>query len=151
MPTEINIVLVRPIYPRNIGMCARAIANMGASKLILIAPQCELSEEAHQGAACAQSILAMTKIYSSLENFYAHEGEGLRIAFSTRKSKIRQSENWQIQLQKLKIEFSEQVLPSNIYLFFGSEDDGLTAEEIKLAFKQFVNLDKQLLVTVGQP
>ena len=60
----VHIVLVKPIYPRNIGMCARAIANFGFQSLIVVAAQTEIGHEAKQGAAHAQRILRNARIYA---------------------------------------------------------------------------------------
>ena len=87
--TRVNVVLVRPMYPRNIGMCARSMANMGTGRLVLIAPQCELDYDAQQGATHAQEILKEAKTYKSLDAFYNEEGEGVRIALSGRAGELR--------------------------------------------------------------
>ena len=39
MPSGIAVILVRPRFPENVGMAARAMANMGVSELILVAPE----------------------------------------------------------------------------------------------------------------
>ena len=65
----LSIVLMRPIYPRNIGMCARALSNMGGGDVICIAPQCELDDEMKEGAAGAQDQLQRLKIY---DDFHGH-------------------------------------------------------------------------------
>ena len=54
-PFDVRVVLVRPIYERNIGAASRAMANMGFKQLILIDPKCELTYEAQQAAATAQT------------------------------------------------------------------------------------------------
>lgn len=130
---RITVVLCRPIYPRNIGMCARAMANMGLSRLVLIAPQNELNFEAKQGATKAQEILSGAKIFDSLSEFYADEGEGVRIALSARVGQLRAPERFDLKLASLKRKkdslFNDSATP--IYLLFGPEDDGLNDEEIR--------------------
>jgi tRNA/rRNA methyltransferase len=39
MPHALAVILVRPRFPENIGMVARAMANMGADDLILVSPE----------------------------------------------------------------------------------------------------------------
>lgn len=39
MLNKVRVILVRPRFPENIGMTARAMANMGASDLVLIEPE----------------------------------------------------------------------------------------------------------------
>jgi TrmH family RNA methyltransferase len=129
--TRINVVLVRPMYPRNIGMCARTMSNMGVSRLVLVAPQCDLDYEAQQGATHAQEILRSARIYSSLEEFYENEGEGVRVALSGRSGELRSPIRLDTMLSNVKE--SSRLLNSSdpLYLFFGAEDDGLSDTEIK--------------------
>ena len=54
---QINVVLVRSLYDRNIGSSSRAMANMGAHRLILVNPQCEITYEAQLAAATGQEAL----------------------------------------------------------------------------------------------
>lgn len=91
MMENLRIVLVRPKYPRNIGMVARAMSNYGAKQLILIEPRCELDEEAREGAAHAQAQLQKAMIYPHWQRFYEWEPEGIRIAFSARDGKRRET------------------------------------------------------------
>ncbi len=156
----ISVVLVRTIYPRNIGMAARALANMGGGQLILIAPQCELDEEARQGAAGAQGPLREAKKYRSWDEFYAQEGEGARFAFSARDGRLREAECFAERLEKLQEAQSPFLTRTElpIYLIFGPEDDGLTTEDMHLAhficrlptYGEFtsLNLSHAVLLTV---
>ena len=68
---RLHVVLHRPIYPRNVGMCARAIGNMGAGRLIIVGRDEPLGDESKQGAAHAQEILRTATFYKNLEDFYA--------------------------------------------------------------------------------
>ncbi len=131
---RITVVLVRPIYPRNIGMCARAMANMGVHHLVLIAPQCELTEDAKQGATKAQKVLREALVYPTLQEFYDVEGEGVRIALSGRGGRLRMPERLDQKLEVLSKGLEPQILDPTtlIYLLFGPEDDGLNDEEIRL-------------------
>jgi TrmH family RNA methyltransferase len=123
---RVHVVLNRPIYPRNVGMCARAVANMGLADLIIIGPRAELShEEAKQGAANAQSVLASARIYPNLDSFFAKEGEGVRIALSGRDGRLICSSEFGHRANLLNT-------PEPLYLFFGPEDDGLSNEETHL-------------------
>ncbi|HVK61220.1 MAG TPA: RNA methyltransferase [Bdellovibrionales bacterium] len=128
LESRIAIVLHRSIYPRNVGMCARAMANMGLSHLILV-EGVELNDEAKQGAAHAQDILRNSKSYKTIDDFFAAEGEGVRIALSGKDARIKVPEDLSATLQKA-LGDSEHRLRSkeSIYLFFGAEDDGLTPE-----------------------
>lgn len=119
----INIVLVRPIYARNVGMVARSMENYGANRLILIDPKTKLGFEANQGAANGQRPLEEITIYKSWKDFYKKEPEGFRIAFSCRSGKSRQVEKYSDFLSQNKI-------PKDLFLIFGPEDMGLSDDDL---------------------
>lgn len=126
---QIRIVLVRPKYPRNIGMVARAMSNYGLRHLILIDPQCDLNQESKEGAAHAQDILNTATIYPHWQRFYDWEHEGIRIAFSARDGRRRETFDFSKSLvddQELK----ESMCTKNTYLIFGPEDHGLAESDL---------------------
>ena len=130
----IKIVLVRSEYAMNVGMAARAGANMGAHELILVDPQCRLGVKAKQGAAGAQDLLKKHKSYKSWDDFYKTEPEGIRIAFSRRGGKKRHVFTLEEVLKKIKkLKTKEQRI---LYLIFGPEDNGLDKDD--LAFVHYV-------------
>lgn len=126
---KLNVVLVRSEYSSNVGAAARAMANMGGDRLILIDPQCEVNDRAREMAAGAQEQLRSAIVYSSWKEFFAHEGEGLRLALTRRSGRQRKI----FPLKEKLCELSEA--PENIYLIFGPEADGLNADD--LAFVNF--------------
>lgn len=132
MKPFITIVLVKTIYPSNIGSAARAAANMGAQRLVLVNPQCEINSKAKQGAAGAQSMLQSHETYKSWDEFYATEGNGIRFAFTRRGGKNRQVDSFKKRLASLQQEDSEN-FNQPLYFIFGPEDNGLAAEDIELA------------------
>lgn len=131
----INVVLIRTLYDRNIGSSSRAMANMGAKRLILINPQCEVTYEAQLAAATGQTALQNRTVYASTSDFLASEPEGLRIAFTARDGKGRSTRDFQETLKWLEqnspyfIENKSE--PLHIYLIFGAEDAGLSADEVQ--------------------
>lgn len=133
---QIRIVLVRPKYPRNIGMVARAMSNYGLKHLILIEPQCELTIEANEGAAHAQDILSSCTIYPHWQRFYDWETEGIRIAFSARDGRRRETFNFAEALsadEELKSALSHKTT----YLIFGPEDHGLAEKDLDFVHRIF--------------
>ena len=130
----VHVVLVKPIYPRNIGMCARAIANFGLQGLVIVAPQTKIGHIAKQGAAHAQRILREARIYESMDQFYLSEGEGVRIALSGKDARLKRSDRIEETLSKITADPAHPIQSSlfPIYLFFGAEDDGLAADEMAL-------------------
>jgi TrmH family RNA methyltransferase len=131
---RIAIVLHRPIYPRNVGMCARALANMGGTRLIIVGREEPLGDEAKQGAAHAQDVLRNATFYKSLEEFYASEGEGVRIALSGKDARLKVPDDLEETVVACLAEPEHRLHDRNdtIYLIFGTEDDGLSAEEMDL-------------------
>lgn len=125
---NLHVVLVRTETSGNLGAAARAAANMGCRRLILVDPKCAIDDDAKMMAAGAQDSLKRAIIYPGWEDFYAQEGDGLRIAFSRRGGRKR------------KVFSFDEVLPKagdyeNIYLIFGPEKDGLDSPD--LAFVNF--------------
>ncbi|HPM25144.1 MAG TPA: TrmH family RNA methyltransferase, partial [Phycisphaerae bacterium] len=45
MLTNVRIVLISPSGPANIGAACRAMANMGLSELVIVAPRCAVDDE----------------------------------------------------------------------------------------------------------
>lgn len=127
----LNVVLVRPSYSRNVGSVSRAMANMGANRLILIHPQCEINLEARQGAAGAQTHLLERTCYDSWSSFFLEENDGIRIAFSARGRKETDTFNFSTRIQKLNEDgiFNQRPL----YLIFGPENHGLKNSDIEYA------------------
>lgn len=69
--SRIRIVLVGTTHPGNIGAAARAMKNMGLTRLVLVAPQVWPAREALSMAASALDILDHTKVVSTLEEAIA--------------------------------------------------------------------------------
>ncbi len=139
VPYQINVVLVRPLYERNIGAVARAMTNMGASRYILIGRQCELTIEANHAAASGQKPFQERIEYSNWDEFIANEDpDGIRLCFTARDGRGRLVYDFQETLQRLLHEsplFLEQDVtvdnPAQLYLIFGPEDWGLNAKDLE--------------------
>lgn len=127
---RIHAVLVRTEYPGNIGSAARALANMGGDRLILVDPRCEVNSKAKQMAAGSQEKLASFTRYNNWDEFYANEGDGVRIALTRRGGRKRKVFPLREKLGEIK-----ESAPQDIYLIFGPEADGLDSGD--LAFVNF--------------
>ncbi len=135
---DLRVVLVRPLYERNVGATSRAMSNMGFDKLILIDPKCEFTIEANKAAASGQKAFENKIIYSSWEHFWQHEpDDSLRLSFTARDGRGRAARpvddvlSWVVENSPLfqTKEHSEGNIV--IHLFFGPEDWGLNADDIK--------------------
>ncbi len=132
---DLRIVLVRPLYDRNVGAASRAMTNMGISKLILIAPQCDITFAAQQAAARGQEPLREVQIYQNWEDFFKSEPEGIRISFTARDGRARQIHDTEyvytkITQSELFLKSVKKAIP--IYFFFGPEDCGLSDQDLNL-------------------
>ena len=63
---HVRIVLVRPTHPGNIGATARAMRNMGLSRLMLVEPQDFPSDTAAARAAGADDVLTSAEVLPML-------------------------------------------------------------------------------------
>lgn len=126
---HLRVVLVRPKYARNVGMVARAMANYGLKHLILIEPQCSIDDEAREGAANAQEVLKNAIIYPHWQRFYDWEHEGIRIAFSARDGKHRESFDFAASLADDEL-FVGELRSKAAYFIFGPEDHGLATDDL---------------------
>lgn len=134
------VVLHRPIYPRNIGMCARAMGNLGCGELHIIAPRCDwqdatVQHEARQGATHGGGILDRAHVHLSLQDFLESSGQGVKIAFSARDGYGKRVSDLSELLGKFRDQASHPVWnpQTHLQLHFGTEDDGLSLEELEPA------------------
>jgi tRNA/rRNA methyltransferase len=133
MIRSIDVVLVRSEYPSNIGASARAMANLGANRLILVDPQCEINSKGKQSAAGAQRHLEERITYKSWDEFYQNEAEGIRIALTRRGGKKRRVGPLEKTLKTIARKKKKPGNRNKIYLLFGPEADGLNAEDMGFA------------------
>lgn len=133
MKFSLNVVLVRTMHASNVGATARVMDNMGASRLILVDPQCDIDMSARFAAASSQKFLNNRTWYASWDEFYENESPGLRVAFTPKDGKGRAVKWANDSFEALKTHsiFSE-ISPTPIYLIFGSEDHGLDTADLEL-------------------
>jgi len=123
---NIRIVLVNTSHPGNIGAAARAMKNMGLSKLYLVDPQEFPSPKAVWRAANASELLDDVVVVDTLSE--AIEDCALVVGTSARERRIP----WPMLTprecgEKAWAESSEH----EIAIIFGREDRGLTNEELQ--------------------
>lgn len=126
-PDQVSIVLVNTSHPGNIGAAARAMKNMGLSRLVLVQPVDFPSGVAVGRAVSALDILERTTVCESLQE--ATADCGLIIGASARSRKIP----WPVLTPE---ECAEKVIhacrANKVALVFGREDSGLSNEELQL-------------------
>jgi tRNA (cytidine32/uridine32-2'-O)-methyltransferase len=133
--SNIHIVMVGTTHPGNIGGVARAMKNMGLSRLSLVAPEAPFPHaKARARASGAVNVLENTQVFSTLEEAIA--GCSLVIGASARMRTLP----WPVVDPR---ECASRVVnidkASEVAIVLGRENSGLTNEELELC---------QLLVTI---
>lgn len=122
---NVRIVLVNTTHPGNIGGAARAMKNMGLSRLYLVAPKEYPADRAVWRAANALDVLDNAVVVESLDEAIA--GCGLVVGTSARERRIP----WPLLNPR---ECGERVwqesVEHEVAIIFGREDRGLTNEEL---------------------
>ncbi len=126
MQENIRIVLVNTSHPGNIGAAARAMKNMGLSKLVLVEPASFPHADATARASGADDILQQARVCGSL----AAAVDGCTLVFGA-SARLR-SLPWPIvepreMAQQLMTESSQ----SPVAIVFGREHSGLTNAELE--------------------
>ncbi len=126
LKTKLSVVLVNPIYSGNIGSSARAMQNMGISRLSLVNPVDFLNNSAFEMACNAKEILLNASVHTSLEDAVA--ASGVTVGASRRVGKSRPSfMEYEDGINKIA-----SMLESNhVSIIFGTEKNGLTNDELK--------------------
>lgn len=124
---NIQVVLVNPSHPGNMGAVARAMKNMGLTQLVIVEPQRDvLDSEARARAAGALDILRQATITGSFDQAIAQCG--LVIGASARLRTIPWPTVDPHQCAQMVV---QQAAAQKIALVFGREDTGLTNEELE--------------------
>ncbi len=124
---NIEIVLVRPRHGGNVGSVARAMKNMGFSKLTLVSPRQEHSSEAYKMAYGAGDILDAASIYDD----FAPAVSKVRMVVGTTMRR-RKGQDLPTPLSEAVPKILAHAKKQRVALVFGSERTGLTNEELDL-------------------
>ena len=127
MPLEnIAIILVGTKYPGNIGSAARAMFNMGLSRLVLAAPQCAINEESFRMAKGGKSILESARTFKSLKS--ALRGIRLLVGTSGKSGGYRAPACSPRHLAQRILNHAER---QKVGILFGPEDTGLVDDDLQ--------------------
>jgi tRNA/rRNA methyltransferase len=124
---SIAIILVRPKFPENIGSVARAMKNMGLSRLVVVNGSSPLHANAYKLASGAEDLLERAEEVSTLRE--AISEMGCVVGTTSRGGKERNPDLTPEALAKKLVSLSQKNL---IGVAFGSEKEGLTNEELSL-------------------
>lgn len=123
--SNIRIVLVNTSHPGNIGGAARAMKNMGLSRLYLVSPQDYPSDKAVWRSAGATDVLDNAVVVDSLDEAIA--GCGLVVGTSARERRIP----WPLlDPRQCGESVWSEAAAHEVAVVFGREDRGLTNEEL---------------------
>lgn len=126
MLDQIRIVLVNPSHPGNIGAAARAMKNMGLSRLVLVAPSLFPHSDATVRAAGADDLLAKAVIVEDLASAITD----CQMVFAS--SARSRSLSWPLCTPKECAERIAKTQEQSIAIVFGRESSGLSNEELAL-------------------
>lgn len=121
---HISFILIEPREGGNIGAAARAIYNMGFSRLELVNPKKFPSAEADWFAHGAEEVLKKIKTHQSLAS--ALEGKGIVIG-TTRRTGKKRGPVYPLKEGSRKV--FREALSRPVAVLFGREDRGLTNRE----------------------
>lgn len=123
---NLQVVLVRPKFPENIGAAARAMANMGLGGLRLVAPERPWPEPMERLASSpGLPVLAAMAVHDGLEAALADCVAA--VAFTARLGRRRGRLMSPRRLAPTVLDLAAQ---GRVALVFGPEDKGLTTEEV---------------------
>ncbi len=150
---NVQIVLVEPSQPGNIGASARAMHNMGFKNLGLVKPVEFKVPEAYKFAWNSHDILDQANVYQSVAE--AVRDSCFVIAMSARKGKER---GFFEPLNEYAKEVQKEARQGKISILFGCESWGLTNDDLKYANRivciqtaglyTSLNLAQAVLITV---
>ncbi len=125
---HVVIVLKKPRYPENIGAAARAMRNMGFSRLVLVDPENPDMERikktaTHEAADVVESLVVVESVEKALEDVEYAVGTTARLGKQRRKASTP------LTLCPNLVSLSQA---NRVALLFGPEDRGLENSDIAL-------------------
>ena len=124
---QVRIVLVGTQHPGNIGAAARAIKTMGLSRLVLVAPEKPLDDDAYRRSAGAEDVLEQAPVHATLAEAVADCRLVLGCTARSRRVQLEQLEPDAAAARLLR--FAPE---GAVALVFGRERTGLSNEELQL-------------------
>jgi len=122
---NVHFILVGPTEAGNIGAAARAIKNMGFSRLELVDPVPYLTKEAKAMACNAKDVLKSAKVYKTFRRAIA--GKSF-IAGTTRRLGSRRGLILGVRAGALALR--KAAVTNRVAMLFGNEHNGLSRQEL---------------------
>jgi tRNA/rRNA methyltransferase len=125
--TNIAIILVQPQIPENIGACARAMNNMGLTRLILVKPEnCDLSRVVKMATGSSIDIIQEMEY---ADDFRTAIGPFQYVVGTTARIGARRPAI--LKPRELALELLDLSQHNQIAILFGPEDRGLSNEHLR--------------------
>jgi tRNA (cytidine32/uridine32-2'-O)-methyltransferase len=125
---RIRVVLVGTQHPGNIGGAARAMKTMGLARLVLVAPERPLNEEAYRRSAGAEDLLSGAAVFATLAEAVA---DCTRVIGCTARSRRVALEEL-LPSEGAKRAYARAAEGAQVALVFGRERTGLNNDELQL-------------------
>jgi tRNA (cytidine32/uridine32-2'-O)-methyltransferase len=125
---HIRFVLVGTQHPGNIGAAARAMKTMGLSRLVLVAPERALDEDAFRRSAGAEDVLGDAPVHATLAEAVADCT--LVLGCTARARRVQLEELLPADAAARAV--GHAAGPAEVAVVFGRERTGLTNEELQL-------------------
>jgi len=125
MLNNIEIILVGTKYAGNLGSVARAMHNMGLSRLRLAAPKCSIDEEALRMARVGNPVLPSARTFRSLGSAL----RGIRLVVGTT-GKSGGNREQTFGVRSLVPLILAHALRRKVGVVFGPEDTGLVDDDL---------------------
>jgi TrmH family RNA methyltransferase len=126
---RLDVVLVSPRNPLNIGAAARAMANFGFHRLSIVAPFAQNWMEA-KSAVGAPDLLREAKVYDTLAEAVAHCTLVIGTGSLDRRKPVQATLDLPDAANQLRQAIESSNNASHAALIFGSEKHGLTADDL---------------------
>ncbi len=124
---NVSIVLVQPQIPENIGSVARAMNNMGLSRLVLVRPEnCDLSRVLKTATGTSIDLVEQMEVYEELEAALATYE--YVVGTTARTGSLRPALTQPRRLANDLISISQN---NKVAILFGPEDRGLSNADIR--------------------
>lgn len=125
--SNVAIILLGTKYPGNIGSAARAMYNMGLSRLILAEPKCSINEDSYRLAKSGKAILDNAKTCRTLKSAL----RGIRFLVGTT-GKIGGYRSQTYSPRALVPRILDHAARQRVGILFGPEDTGLVDHDLAL-------------------
>lgn len=133
MLDNLHIILVETSHPGNIGGVARAMKNMGLSRLRLVKPKIFPDTQAQARSAGAEDVLATAEVFTNLAE--AINDCSLVLGTSARSRSVE----WpQLNVRDCAGQIMAHAQQQKVAVVFGRESSGLTNDELQHCHYQLI-------------